>query len=246
MRIYSDRFSWDAAYSREIINHEEDADDEGTIWFDESNAEDAILAQLGALEEDSLLSRSVAADGIDAQRAARFLDLGTGNGHLLFTLREQDEDGEWWQGEMVGVDYSEASVQLASRIATRKQTDSIRFEQWDLLADPAGDWLQDGFDVVLDKGTFDAISLMPHAEGSTHPCEVYRDKVLPLIKPGCFLLITSCNWTKREVLDWLAPDSGALSYYAEAKYPTFTFGGQTGQSIVTLLLRRTGRSIESR
>jgi len=138
------------------------------------------------------------------------------------------------------VDYSEASVQLARRLATQKHIETCRFERWDLLADPPGDWLGGGFDVVLDKGTFDAISLMPPASDSSHPCDTYRDKIIPLIKPGYFLLVTSCNWTKHELIDWLAPAAGQLDYYGEAKYPSFTFGGQTGQTIVTIVFRKKG------
>lgn len=188
------------------------------------------MRQLSDLETDGLLER----------QTARFADLGTGNGHLLFSLRGDDNEGSGWNGEMVGVDYSEASIGLARRIASQKALEgSLRFELWDLLADEPGDWFQQGFDVVLDKGTFDAISLMPRSQGgSPHPCEVYRDKVEPLIKNGSgFLVITSCNWTKEELLGWLTPAGGKLEYYGEAKYPTFTFGGQTGQSIVTLILR---------
>lgn len=143
---------------------------------------------------------------------------------------------------MVGVDYSETSVELSRRIAAQKEVDdAVQFELWDLLSAPPGDWLKEGFDVALDKGTFDAISLMPRPSDSetAHPCEIYREKVAPLIKAGVgFLVITSCNWTKEEVHDWLAPAGAELEYYAEAKYPTFTFGGQTGQSIVTLVLKR--------
>ncbi|KAK0938004.1 Protein-lysine N-methyltransferase efm4 [Friedmanniomyces endolithicus] len=244
---------WDSAYSRELDNYDEDFDDEGTVWFSESNAEEAVLTQLSRLEQKGLLRR----DGGTADSAShanlrqlppsRFLDLGTGNGHLLFALREDDEEGSCWSGEMIGVDYSESSIQLARRIANERRfdTSTMHFEQWDLLADPPQPgWLQNGFDVVLDKGTFDAISLMPYAEGSRHPCDVYRDKVVTLIKPGCFLCITVCNWVKEELLDWLAPAGGQLRYYAEAKYPTFTFGGQTGQSIVTLTLRRVATELE--
>ena len=256
----ADSDSWDTAYEREFNNHCDDTEDEGTIWFSESNAEEAVLRLLNQLEEDDLLSRA----------SSRFLDLGTGNGHLLFTLREEDEDGSSWQGEMVGVDYSEASVQLAQRIQKQRQlaartssqthdaheqidglmdgvlngqrNEHLGFEQWDLLNDAPGDWLNAGFDMVLDKGTFDAISLMSHLrfdhETTPHPCDVYREKVIPLIKPGALLCITSCNWTKPELLDWLAPANGELEYFKEAKYPTFTYGGKTGQSIVTIVLRR--------
>lgn len=190
--------------------------------------------------------------GLLERKQCRFLDLGTGNGHMLFALREdEDDDGTRWTGEMVGVDYSPASVQLARQVdAQRLQTlndeqedDSIElaqitFEQWDLLSEQPESWLGDGFDVVLDKGTFDAISLMPHSEDTPHPCEIYREKATALIKPGSFLFITSCNWTKEELLDWLACEGSQLTFYDEAKYPTFTFGGQTGQSVVTAIFRR--------
>jgi len=214
------------------------------VWFSESGAEEAILKQLDALEEEGLLTRS--ADSHSGKALSRFLDLGTGNGHLLFSLREEDEEGSRWEGEMVGVDYSETSVQLARSIDDQKEANSVRFELWDLLSDQPGDWLEDGFDVVLDKGTFDAISLMPRSEGLPHACGTYRQRVAPLIKPEHFLVITSCNWTKDELLDWLAPKGGELQYHSEAKYPTFTFGGQTGQSIVTLVLRRSLHSPPTR
>ncbi|KAK3723469.1 Protein-lysine N-methyltransferase efm4 [Vermiconidia calcicola] len=248
---------WDAVYDRELRNHENDADDEGNVWFSESNAEDAVVRQLNKLEEAGLLHRDGASGG-DSQlnngtetathcarsQPSRFLDLGTGNGHMLFQLREEDDDGNVWSGEMIGVDYSDASVQLARGIATQKYGNdielsaSLRFYCWDLLASPPGDWLGVGFDVVLDKGTFDAISLMDHEGASRHPCETYLHKVTPLLKPGGFLFITSCNWTKGELLDWLAPEDGELAFCDEAKYPTFTFGGRTGQSIVTVVLQR--------
>ncbi|KAK5135453.1 hypothetical protein LTR08_005241 [Meristemomyces frigidus] len=227
---------WDEAYSRELRNNEDDADDEGTIWFDENGAEEAILRQLDALEQQRLLRRR--RDEGTGRAPSRFLDLGTGNGHLLFALREEDDEGQCWTGDLVGVDYSETSVQLAQRIALQKQTGSVRFEEWDLLSDPPGSWLNGGFDVALDKGTFDAISLMPQSENLPHPCETYREKIIPLIIPEGFLVITSCNWTKDELMDWLAPQGSGMRYHSEAKYPTYTFGGQTGQSIVTLALRR--------
>lgn len=234
--------SWETFYNRELHNNASDRSDEGTIWFSESNAEDTVLRQLDKLASAGLIRRS--GDG-----AARFLDLGTGNGHMLFQLREADdgdegEDEGAWKGEMVGVDYSEASVDLARQIAEGKGSDAqgsggLSFECWDLLLSPPGEWLGDGFDVVLDKGTFDAISLMEAGGEGAHPCDAYRKKVTPLVKPGCFLVVTSCNWTKDELRGWLsAPQDSGLESFDEARYPTFTFGGKTGQSIVTLVFRR--------
>lgn len=166
---------------------------------------------------------------------------------MLLTLRggdDQDEDDEAWHGEMVGVDYSLASVQLARRIVSQRIEESEtanlpRIELWDILIDPPdASWLGNGFDVVLDKGTFDAISLMEHTE-STHPCEKYRAKVIELMKSGSFLFVTSCNWTCDEIVHWLTPPtSDGLTFYDEAKYPTFTFGGKKGQTVVTVIFRK--------
>ena len=244
-------------YERELRNHEADEHDEGTVWFSESNAEAVVLRQLNKLEEQGFLSRELAildqdtatSDKASAQVSSaspsRFLDLGTGNGHMLFELCEDDEDGHSWCGELVGVDYSEASIQLAQRIASQKAAETshpdllnLHFEQWDLLASPPGSWLKNGFDVVLDKGTFDAISLMQHHPRSQHPCETSRMKVTPLVKPGYFLLVTSCNWTRAELVRLLTHEMSELEYFDEAKYPTFSFGGRTGQSVVTVIFRR--------
>lgn len=151
---------------------------------------------------------------------------------MLFELLEEDDDGRTWHGEMIGVDYSEASIQLARRIASQRHNgDSmpLRFEQWDLLSDLPGEWLKAGFDVVLDKGTFDAISLMETEPNTIHPCQTYRNNVTSIIKPGFFLCLTSCNWTKDELISWLAPVDGELTFHCEAHYPTFRFGGKAGQ-----------------
>lgn len=203
-----------------------------------------MIKELEALEEEGVLSK----------RDSRFLDLGTGNGHMLFELRERnastDEAGDCWLGEKVGVDYSEASVELARRIGVARglvdekgggigEAGGIVFDRWDLLDAAPGGWLGSGFDVVLDKGTFDAISLMPRSKTGRHPCEVYRDKVVPLVKPECFLIVTSCNWTKEELIQWLVGEGrGHLEYVKEGHYRSFSFGGQKGQTVVTLVFRR--------
>lgn len=219
--------SWDEAYARELTNNADDAEDEGTIWFDDTGAEDKVIQLLDDLGEDSIIARG-------PPTGAKFLDLGTGNGHFLFVLRE-----EGWQGELIGVDYSDTSVQLARQILKSKdyETSNISFHRWDILAEEPGQWMGEGFDVVHDKGTFDAISLSAETDTQGRRiCETYRDRVVPLVKPGMFLIITSCNWTKEELLGWFA--GGPLELYKEVKYPTFTFGGQEGQSVVTLAFRR--------
>lgn len=158
---------------------------------------------------------------------------------MIFSLQE-----EGWSGELVGVDYSEASIQLARQIAAHQSDQAgedsrLRFEKWDILNHAPGPWLEAGFDAVLDKGTFDAISLSSETDGQgRRVCEYYREKILPLIKQDSFFIITSCNWTKEELLHWFVVPDGGLQYFDEAKYPTFTFGGQKGQSVCTLIFRK--------
>lgn len=182
---------------------------------------------------------------------------------MLLALREHENDhGERWVDDMLGVDYSETSVKLARQIYEQRIQDEIKedeeeeedededederevyadvkFKQWDLLSEePGEEWLRDGFEVVLDKGTFDAISLMPRVEGEPNPCETYRERVVKLVKPGHFLFVTSCNWTKDELVSWLVTEDSGFHYHDEAKYPTFKFGGKTGQSVVTVVFKR--------
>jgi EEF1A lysine methyltransferase 2 len=186
------------------------------------------------------------------------LDLGTGNGSLLFCL--QQDAG--YQGRMVGVDYSDQSIKLAKstrdRLATHQLHNSAiqktEFYILDIMNDipteqkwwPSDD---DGFDLVLDKGTFDAISLssttMTDSSGQERRLhELYPNKVLPMVKMGGFFLITSCNWTEAEVIAWFtakeAQDMASSNFevFDTIKYKQFRFGGQAGQGVASVCFRR--------
>lgn len=55
------------------------------------------------------------------------------------------------------------------------------------------------FDVCLDKGTYDAISLNPEdAKGCRGK---YIDNVFSLLAASGLFIICSCNWTKTELLE---------------------------------------------
>ncbi|KAF2648649.1 S-adenosyl-L-methionine-dependent methyltransferase [Lophiostoma macrostomum CBS 122681] len=231
---------WDTAYSRELSNFSTNAEDEGTIWFSDAGAEERMLEFLENLSDEGVLNKAdeeIPQEGSNTT-ATRFLDLGTGNGHLLFALREDE-----WRGAMCGVDYSEQSVKLAEQIRENKGEEyaDIEFAQWDILSQDPGQWLGDGFDVVLDKGTFDAICLSQETdEQGRRICEAYREKVEPLVKKGGRVLITSCNWTEEELRGWFEGDGSGLKFEDKVKYPSFTFGGKTGSSVVTLCFRKRG------
>jgi SAM-dependent methyltransferase len=136
-------------------------------------------------------------------KSAEIIDLGCGNGHLLLKLAKVGYH------RLVGIDYAPAAVRLASALAKeRGQSERVTFQTLDLIAlldDQTANQTWFGrFDVVLDKGTFDAISLHPDqsvakAEGRDGPADLYVQAAGRLLKPDGVLLITSCNWTRSEL-----------------------------------------------
>ncbi|EEH05065.1 conserved hypothetical protein [Histoplasma capsulatum G186AR] len=174
---------------------DDDDSDPGTSWFAEHNAPEKVLRFLTS-ESFPLAPCSTHNDGNknnntqpqpQPQPQPTILDLGTGNGSMLALLRDE---GGFTGGQMVGVDYSPKSIELARRLhrgsagrgrdgegdgygggdrigadTTTTATSTIRFEVWDVFDKRAVeelDWFpvaRGGFDIVLDKGTFDAISL---------------------------------------------------------------------------------------
>lgn len=186
------------------------------------------------------------------------LDLGCGNGSSLFELKLEGQ----YAGQMVGVDYSQGSIDLSRRLWTKHveqqeedgeddgpRLEDIVFETFDLMQDEPSQqswWQPDGFDLVVDKGTFDAISLS--AETTTldgkevRICEAYPGIAARMIKPGGYLLITSCNWTEAEVVKWFTQGpgvEGVLRQYGRVKYPVYQFGGQTGQTVASVCFQKT-------
>lgn len=212
---------WDTFYSADLkLSSSPAASLDG--WFSDVDATGKIL---GFLSDPSL--------HLDLA-STRFLDLGTGNGELLFHLREEGS----FSGRMVGVDYSPSSIQLAQRAASTKNLSSgtgFEFQLWDIIHDdPLPEWLA-AFDVVLDKGTFDAISLSGEVDNAGQRiCEGYRAKVERLVAESGMFVITSCNWTEAELRKWFEDSGSSLRMSGRIMYPSFTFGGATGQSISTL------------
>lgn len=107
-----------------------------------------------------------------------------------------------------------------------------------------------GWDVVLDKGTFDAISLSDERDAAgRRVCEGYRARVRSLLRPGGGLfLVTSCNWTEAELGVWFGEagvreeekgeDGRHLEEVGRIRYPSFSFGGVKGQAISSVCFAR--------
>ena len=222
-----------------------------------------------------------------------FLDIGTGNGHFLFRLRdnpdfvagdeEEEEEREehgggdveaegnikqeqyngGFKGRILGTDYSQNSIAFAQQLAASKSLSSspnnplgIEFLHFDILTSSSSLVLmppnERGWDVVLDKGTFDAISLSSETDASGRRIvEGYRERIVPLIRDGGYFLVTSCNWTEEELRGWFegpyvygggegqgGKENGTLEYVGRVVYPTFSFGGRKGQTISSACFRK--------
>ncbi|POS77280.1 S-adenosylmethionine-dependent methyltransferase [Diaporthe helianthi] len=240
---------WDNLYKRELVNNASDPNDRGTVWFDDSDAEAKLLRFLEDLAGGQGTTRT-AAVALD-KTSTSFLDLGCGNGSLLFALRD-----EGWRGRCLGVDYSGESVALARQIARsgavagEADTDEVEFAEWDVLRGPyeavlLGGGQGHGWDVVHDKGTFDAVSLNDEADArGRRVSEGYKARVMRLVRPGGLFLVTSCNWTEAELEGWFGKGSadveggGRFVRVGRVEYPSFSFGGVKGQTISTLCFQR--------
>ena len=113
------------------------------------------------------------------------LEIGSGNGALLFALVEGGYDPE----SIVGIDYSPDAVRLARLVGAGKGCKAVRFEICDFLREDVP-WSDAGWDLLLDKGTFDAIALGEMEEDGKSPAARYPERVVRLLKDGGFFLIT--------------------------------------------------------
>jgi hypothetical protein len=162
---------------------------------------------------------------------------------------------------MTGADYSSNSISLCRDIEKKRGVTGIRWEVCDCLV-PNPQLGQ--FALVLDKGvrrlrartaahneqTYDAISLAPAAEQASHPRLQYAAAIAAFLRHDGLFVITSCNWTEEELREQLgggqsscdesdlADAAPALEYHAHVRRPKFTFGGQQGSTISTVIFQR--------
>ncbi|TYI72828.1 hypothetical protein E1A91_D07G086400v1 [Gossypium mustelinum] len=177
------------------------------------------------------------------------LDIGTGNGLLLQELAKQGFT------DLTGIDYSEVAIDFARSHADRDGFSSIKFLVDDILETK----LERQFQLVMDKGTIDAIGL--HPDGPIKRM-MYWDSVSKLVAPGGVLVITSCNHTKDELVQevenfnhrnagMLRQDPNTIKdrethrdcppyqYLNHVQtYPTFMFGGSLGAHVATVAFVR--------
>uniref|UniRef100_H2YNF4 Protein-lysine N-methyltransferase n=1 Tax=Ciona savignyi TaxID=51511 RepID=H2YNF4_CIOSA len=212
---------WNQVYKDELKGLEE-FDDPGTEWFGKSATNRMVkwISKCSDIKEDS-----------------RILDVGCGNGLMLLALAKLGYKN------LVGIDYCQSALDLASAVFRKENFENVcNWIQMDLTSQTliwdkncygcvtVSDLLETEkqvvFDVCLDKGTYDAISLNP--ENSKKARQSYIENMARIMNHSSIFVITSCNWTANELA---AHFSGHFELLEELPAPSFTFGGKTGNTV---------------
>ncbi|CAB4273701.1 unnamed protein product [Prunus armeniaca] len=238
---------WDAAYADELANFREHGHT-GEVWFG-ADVMEVVTSWTKNLCIDISQGRmpnhvdNIKSDPVEQGDKYlsdwSVLDIGTGNGLLLQELSKQGFS------DLTGTDYSEGAVDLARSLAGRVGLPNIHFLVDDVLDTKLGRQFQ----LVVDKGTLDAIGL--HPDGSIKRV-MYWDSVSRLVAPGGVLVITSCNSTKDELVQEVESfnqrsvtqehdetSKDKFQYLSHVRtYPTFMFGGSVGSRVATVAFLR--------
>lgn len=154
------------------------------------------------------------------KQEANIVDLGCGNGMLLIELATEGFKN------LTGLDYSENAITLCKQVAEKHKM-NINFIQCDIL-----EVLNSEYDVILDKGTYDAISLSENAKVNRTK---YKHNVHCSLHSDGFFIITSCNWTQSELVDFFKPHFCLLEVIPT---PQFTFGGKVGNVVTICVFKK--------
>ncbi|MEJ1273730.1 EEF1A lysine methyltransferase 2 [Cricetulus griseus] len=136
------------------------------------------------------------------------------NIEMLMLVNEEVKHGF---SNITGIDYSPSAIKLSASILEKEGLSNINLKVEDFLSLSTK---LSGFHVCVDKGTFDAISLNP--DNAVEKRKQYVKSLSRVLEVKGFFLITSCNWTKAELLDVF---SEGFELFEELPTPKFSFGG---------------------
>lgn len=200
----------------------EDHGDEGEIWFGKA-VERRLIDWIKT-------NRPVSSD-------PKILDLGCGNGHFTFKLLEVG-----WKN-VAALDYSERAVELAKKLVGFPENDERIFQADILNSSSLPARYNYYFDLIVDKGTFDAISLNPEFNSleKVSKTKIIADSFKTTLKTllssneDSRFIITSCNWTSTELGHIFGPEFEPVG---EIEHTKFMFGGKSGQDVSTLIFKQ--------
>ena len=155
------------------------------------NLEPVFFTRFGAETVEKMVEWSL--ENIPPASNPSVLEIGSGNGTLLFGLLDAGYDPT----RLAGIDYSPGAVALSTQIAQTRGGSLINFSECDFLKDDPSipPKLQlssriDVWDLILDKGTYDAIALGQKDDQGRSPSINYPGRATRLLKPGGYFLIT--------------------------------------------------------
>ncbi|XP_013779543.1 EEF1A lysine methyltransferase 2-like [Limulus polyphemus] len=205
---------WQDAYEQELQNFN-DHGDVGEIWFGE-DCVDRLVTWLSTNE--------------NIHQTDPVLDLGSGNGVLLIELAKRGFKN------VCGVDFIQSAVELAQSLSMQEGV-QVKFEVEDILKAEeclsTESLLKHKYKVVLDKGTYDAISLSPENPARKRQC--YIDTVDRILDENGFFALTSCNWTREDLIKHFNKEFILCS---QIPAPIFHFGGKTGNTVTSLVFKK--------
>ncbi|XP_061646035.1 EEF1A lysine methyltransferase 2 [Phyllopteryx taeniolatus] len=196
---------WEDTYQKDLETFK-DIGDVGEIWFGK--------------ESMSRVLRWM--DNATIPEKAAILDIGTGNGAFLVELAKHGYKN------LTGIDYSPASVELAKCVLQAEGLTHVNVKEEDFCRGGL-----EGYDVCVDKGTFDAISLNP--DNTSEVKRLYVEALKGSLTDQGLFFITSCNWTKEQLLERF---NEGFEFVQELPTPTFQFGGKKGNSVTALIFKR--------
>ncbi|ODN88058.1 hypothetical protein L198_06804 [Cryptococcus wingfieldii CBS 7118] len=227
---------WDSVYEREVRVFD-DCGDEGEVWFGEDS-----VRKMRKWAHTNLPSSST---------TLRVLECGSGNGTLLLSFLTSPEPPAR-SFHLTGIDYCLSAKTLAESVEKSRREeleDEDDLEDEEVVNEVTAEWrvgdlLRDDFkgeiwDLVMDKGTYDALCLsndpVEEDERKRLPSEVYPERITKLVKPGGFFLITSCNFTEEEIKERYGKEDLGIS---SVPHPTFSFGGKKGSTVCTVAFKK--------
>ena len=185
--------------------------DEGEVWF----GEDSLDRVLKWFERQNI-----------PKETTSVLDIGCGNGITPIHLCAEGYK------RVYGVDYSASAVDLARKVASKRNVNPI-FEEADFLERNSAELLRKKYDICLDKGTYDAVSLCP--DDSKGKRLKYAENLNEILSDEGIFVITSCNWTQKELVEHF----GQLFALEEViPTPQIQFGGIVGNTFTILVFRK--------
>merc|ERR1712096_60548 len=112
---------------------------------------------------------------------------------------------------------------------------NVEYKECDILEDlekTNNPVLKRCYKVVVDKGTFDAISL---SENAKEEKQVYVKNIAALLSESGLLVLTSCNWTESELVQQF---KDLFEVHQVIPTPSFSFGGKTGNLVTSIVLKK--------